>query len=146
MVETFGAAARRAQAAGYDAVQIHAAHGYLLSEFLSPLFNKRTDAYGGSPAGPGAVGRRGDRRGARGVGPDYPVLLKMNSEDFVPGGMTVDDMVESAALIADAGVDAIELSGGTSLSGDLGPIRTRRASRRTARPTTRTRRSGSSRR
>ena len=59
------------------------------------------------------------------VGPDYPVLIKMNSEDFVPGGLTVDDMLESAALIAEAGVDAIELSGGTSLSGDLGPIRTR---------------------
>jgi 2,4-dienoyl-CoA reductase-like NADH-dependent reductase (Old Yellow Enzyme family) len=59
------------------------------------------------------------------VGPDYPVLVKMNSEDFVPGGMTVDDMVESAALIAAAGADAIELSGGTSLSGDLGPLRTR---------------------
>ena len=59
------------------------------------------------------------------VGPDFPVLIKMNSEDFVPGGLTVDEMLESAALIAEAGVDAIELSGGTSLSGDLGPIRTK---------------------
>ena len=59
------------------------------------------------------------------VGPDFPILIKMNSEDFLPQGLTVDDMLESAALLADAGVDAIELSGGTSLSGDLGPIRTR---------------------
>jgi 2,4-dienoyl-CoA reductase-like NADH-dependent reductase (Old Yellow Enzyme family) len=59
------------------------------------------------------------------VGLDYPVLIKLNSEDFVPGGLTIEQMLESAALIADAGVDAIELSGGTSLSGDLGPIRTR---------------------
>ena len=57
------------------------------------------------------------------------MLIKMNSEDFVPGGLTVDDMLESAELVAAAGVDAIELSGGTSLSGDLGPIRTRAASR-----------------
>jgi 2,4-dienoyl-CoA reductase-like NADH-dependent reductase (Old Yellow Enzyme family) len=59
------------------------------------------------------------------TGPDYPVLIKLNSEDFVPGGLTVEQMLESAVLIAGAGVDAIELSGGTSLSGDLGPIRTR---------------------
>ncbi len=62
-------------------------------------------------------------RGA--VGPDYPVLVKMNAEDFVAGGLTVDDMLEAAALLVDAGVDAIELSGGTSLSGDLGPLRMR---------------------
>jgi 2,4-dienoyl-CoA reductase-like NADH-dependent reductase (Old Yellow Enzyme family) len=59
------------------------------------------------------------------VGPDYPVLIKMNSEDFVPGGATVDDMLESAIAIVQAGLDAIELSGGTSLSGDLGPLRTK---------------------
>ncbi len=115
----------RAQAAGYDAVQIHAAHGYLLSEFLSPLFNRRKDAYGGSVAGRARLAVEVTAAVRAAVGPDYPVLVKMNSEDFVPGGMTVDEMVESAALIADAGADAIELSGGTSLSGDLGPLRTR---------------------
>ena len=124
--EAFGAAAGRAQAAGCDAVQIHGAHGYLLSEFLSPFFNRRSDGYGGGAAGRTrlVVEVAGAVRAA--VGPDYPVLIKMNSEDFVAGGLTVDDMLESAALVAEAGVDAIELSGGTSLSGDLGPIRTRR--------------------
>jgi 2,4-dienoyl-CoA reductase-like NADH-dependent reductase (Old Yellow Enzyme family) len=125
VTRAFGDAAARAEAAGLDAVQIHAAHGYLLSEFLSPLFNRREDAYGGS------VGKRARFvveviaavRAA--VGLDYPVLIKLNSEDFVPGGLTTEQMLESAALVADAGADAIELSGGTSLSGDLGPIRTR---------------------
>ncbi len=125
LVDAFGDAARRAQAAGYDAVQIHAAHGYLLSEFLSPLFNKRTDEYGGDVAGRSRLAVEVTAAVRAAVGPDYPVLVKMNSEDFVAGGSTVDDMLESAALIAAAGADAIELSGGTSLSGDLGPLRTR---------------------
>jgi 2,4-dienoyl-CoA reductase-like NADH-dependent reductase (Old Yellow Enzyme family) len=125
VVQAFGGAARRAQAAGYDAVQIHAAHGYLLSEFLSPLFNKRKDAYGGSLAGRARLAVEVTAAVRATVGPDYPVLVKMNSEDFVPSGMTTDDMLGTAALLAAAGADAIELSGGTSLSGDLGPLRTR---------------------
>jgi 2,4-dienoyl-CoA reductase-like NADH-dependent reductase (Old Yellow Enzyme family) len=125
VIQAFGGAAARAKAAGCDAVQIHAAHGYLLSEFLSPLFNRRTDAYGGSRANRPRLVVEVAAAVRAAVGPDYPVLIKMNSEDFVAGGLTVDDMLESAALIAAAGVDAIELSGGTSLSGDLGPIRTK---------------------
>lgn len=124
-IEAFAAAAGRAQAAGFDAVQLHAAHGYLLSEFLSPLFNKRRDEYGGSVPGRARLAVDVTVAVRAAVGPDFPVLVKMNSEDFVHGGMTVEDMVESAALIAAAGADAIELSGGTSLSGDLGPLRTR---------------------
>jgi 2,4-dienoyl-CoA reductase-like NADH-dependent reductase (Old Yellow Enzyme family) len=125
VTDAFGAAAGRAKAAGCDAVQIHGAHGYLLSEFLSPAFNRRTDAYGGSVENRARLVVEVVRTIRDEVGPDFPVLIKMNSEDFVPGGMTLDDMLESAVLIAAAGVDAIELSGGTSLSGDLGPIRTR---------------------
>ena len=125
VVNAFADAAARAKAAGCDAVQIHAAHGYLLSEFLSPLFNQRTDAYGGSVPNRTRLVLRVVAAVRAAAGPDLPVLIKINSEDFVPGGLTMDEMLESAALIADAGVDAIELSGGTSLSGDLGPIRTR---------------------
>jgi 2,4-dienoyl-CoA reductase-like NADH-dependent reductase (Old Yellow Enzyme family) len=126
VTQAFAAAAGRACEAGCDAVQIHGAHGYLLSEFLSPLFNRRDDEYGGDVAKRSrfAVEVVGAVRAA--VGADHPVLIKMNSEDFVAGGQTVEDMLESAALLVEAGVDAIELSGGTSLSGDLGPIRTRR--------------------
>jgi 2,4-dienoyl-CoA reductase-like NADH-dependent reductase (Old Yellow Enzyme family) len=125
VTQAFAAGGARAKAAGCDAVQIHAAHGYLLSEFLSPLFNRREDGYGGSVAGRTRLVVEVIAAVRSAVGSDYPVLVKMNSEDFVPGGLTVDEMLESAALLAAAGADAIELSGGTSLSGDLGPIRTR---------------------
>ena len=125
VAQAFAAAAGRAQAAGLDAVQIHAAHGYLLCEFLSPAFNHRTDAYGGDVAGRARLVVEVIAAVRAAVGPDYPVLIKVNSEDFIPGGLTVDQMLESALLMVEAGVDAIELSGGTSLSGDLGPIRTR---------------------
>ena len=86
VTQAFAAAAGRAKTAGCDAIQIHAAHGYLLSEFLSPLFNKREDEYGGTVANRArlAVEVIGAIRAV--VGPDYPVLIKMNSEDFVPGG------------------------------------------------------------
>ncbi len=125
VTEAFAAAAGRAREAGCDAVQIHAAHGYLLGEFLSAAFNRREDEYGGSVAGRARFPVEVARAVRAAVGADFPVLIKMNSEDFIPDGLTVDDMLESAELLADAGVDAIELSGGTSLSGDLGPIRTR---------------------
>jgi 2,4-dienoyl-CoA reductase-like NADH-dependent reductase (Old Yellow Enzyme family) len=125
VVGAFAGAARRAREAGVDAVQIHAAHGYLLSEFLSPLFNRRQDAYGGSVARRTRLVTEVVAAVREAVGPDYPVLIKLNSEDFVAGGATVEEMLESAALLAAAGVDAIELSGGTSLSGDLGPLRMR---------------------
>ena len=83
----FARAAARARTAGYDAVQIHAAHGYLLSEFLSPFFNQRTDEYGGDAPGQGRDWRREVVAAVReAVGPDFPVLIKLNSEDFLPGG------------------------------------------------------------
>jgi 2,4-dienoyl-CoA reductase-like NADH-dependent reductase (Old Yellow Enzyme family) len=125
VTQAFAAAAARAKTAGCDVVQIHAAHGYLLSEFLSPFFNQRHDEYGGNVAARARFAVEVVAAVREAVGPDFPVLIKMNSEDFIPGGLTVDDMLESAALIAAAGVDAIELSGGTSLSGELGPLRTR---------------------
>ena len=120
----FGRAAARARTAGYDAVQIHAAHGYLLSEFLSPYFNRRTDAYGGDAICRARLAAEvvAAVRGA--VGPGYPVLVKINSEDFLPEGVTADDMLVTAAAVEEAGVDAIELSGGTSLSGDYRSVRT----------------------
>jgi len=116
----FAQAAQRARAVGFDAVQIHAAHGYLLSEFLSPFFNSRTDAYGG-PIGNRArflldvvdVVRRE-------VGSAFPVLVKLNSQEFLQGGYTVEDMLEVASLLEKAGVDAIEMSGGNHVAGIFG--------------------------
>jgi 2,4-dienoyl-CoA reductase-like NADH-dependent reductase (Old Yellow Enzyme family) len=123
----FARAAARARAAGFDAVQIHAAHGYLLSSFMSPFCNKRDDAYGGDPVRRTRLVVEVVEAVRAAVGPDYPVLIKVNAADFVDGGLTEDDMLESAVLLERAGVDAIELSGGIALSGDYRPIRTGRA-------------------
>ena len=120
MTGRFGEAARRARAAGFDAMQLHAAHGYLLSEFLSPFFNKRTDAYGGS------VGNRARfllevvNAVRREAGSAFPLLVKLNSQEFLEGGSTVEDMLEVASLLEKAGVDAIEMSGGHHVEGVFG--------------------------
>ncbi len=120
----FARAAARAKTAGFDAVQIHAAHGFLLSEFLSPFFNRRTDEYGGRLENRARVVLEVLAAVRSAVGWDFPVLIKMNSEDFLAGGLTVEDMVATAELLQESGIDAIELSGGTFLSGKLSFSRT----------------------
>jgi 2,4-dienoyl-CoA reductase-like NADH-dependent reductase (Old Yellow Enzyme family) len=119
----FGRAAGRAKEAGFDAVQIHSAHGYLLSQFLSPVFNKRTDAYGGSLENRARALMQVLASVRAAVGPDYPVLVKMNSQDFTEGGLTVEDSVAAGLMLQERGIDAIELSGGTFLSGRNIPSR-----------------------
>lgn len=111
LVAAFAAAAARAQAAGFDGVELHAAHGYLLSQFLSPHLNRRADAYGGS------LEYRArflvevvDAVRAR-VGAAFPLFVKLNSSDGVEGGLTEDDSIAAARLLADAGATAIEVSG-----------------------------------
>jgi len=123
-VEAFGAAAVRGREAGFDGVQIHAAHGYLLSQFLSPLLNRRSDEYGG-PVGNRAKVVLGVLEAVRdAVGSDYPVLIKLNAADFVKGGLVVEDAVQVARMLEDQGIDAIEVSGGIPISKNLGSIRT----------------------
>jgi 2,4-dienoyl-CoA reductase-like NADH-dependent reductase (Old Yellow Enzyme family) len=113
VVEAFGKAAKRAQKAGFDGVQLHAAHGYLLSQFLSPFFNKRSDNYGGSIENRARILLEAFQAVRNKVGEEYPVFVKINSEDFVEGGLTVDEMLQVCAMLEKAGVDAIEMSGGT---------------------------------
>jgi 2,4-dienoyl-CoA reductase-like NADH-dependent reductase (Old Yellow Enzyme family) len=120
---TFASAAARALTAGFDAVQIHAAHGYLFSQFLSPYFNKRKDVYGGSIENRTRFLAQTVTAIRKQVGPRFPVLIKMNAQDFLPGGLTVEDMLETAAILEKAGIDAIEMSGGTFLSGKNVPSR-----------------------
>ena len=122
-VEAFGAAARRAYQAGFDGVQIHAAHGYLISQFLSPYFNQRQDQYGGSLENRQRLLLEVMASIRQAVGPDYPVLIKLNSEDFLDGGFTQEEMLTVATALEEAGIDAIELSGGTALSGNFMPVR-----------------------
>ncbi len=113
VVQAFGEAAARARHVGFDAVQIHAAHGYLLGQFLSPLMNRRADGFGGSRASRSRILLEVLRSVRARVGRDYPVLIKLNSEDFTEGGFSVDDMLDVSALLEQEGIDAIELSGGT---------------------------------
>jgi 2,4-dienoyl-CoA reductase-like NADH-dependent reductase (Old Yellow Enzyme family) len=123
IVASFRRAAERARKAGFDGVQLHAGHGYLLSQFLSPYFNKRKDGYGGSVQNRTRAVLEVLRAVREVVGKASPVLIKMNSEDFLEGGLTVQDAVETGLLLQDAGMDAIELSGGTVISGKLEPSR-----------------------
>lgn len=108
----FAAAAVRSVAAGFDVIEIHGAHGYLIHEFLSPLSNHRTDIYGGSfPNRTRLVLEVIDA--VRGVIPEaMPLLLRISATDWVEGGWTADDSVALARLVKDRGVDLIDVSSG----------------------------------
>jgi 2,4-dienoyl-CoA reductase-like NADH-dependent reductase (Old Yellow Enzyme family) len=123
MVAAFGRAAHRAKRAGFDGVQIHAAHGYLLNQALSPAFNKRSDAYGGPVENRSRTLLEVLHAVREVVGDDYPVLVKMNCRDFLDGGLSLEDSVTVAALLQENGIDAIEISGGTTVSRQYGPAR-----------------------
>ncbi len=112
VIDCFGEAARRAKEAGFDAVQIHSAHGYLLSAFNSGFSNRRTDEYGGSPENRMRMVLEAYRKVREAVGPDYPVMIKMNSADYIDGGITIDESKLIALRLAEEGIDAIEMSGG----------------------------------
>jgi 2,4-dienoyl-CoA reductase-like NADH-dependent reductase (Old Yellow Enzyme family) len=118
LVAAFARAAALARRAGFDAVQIHSAHGYLLNQFLSPAWNRRTDAYGGPLEQRARLLLQVAAAVRAAVGPDFPVLAKLNSEDFVPGGLTPDEAVAAAVLLERAGVDAVEFSGGCRPAGE----------------------------
>ncbi|MFE3188536.1 NADH:flavin oxidoreductase [Nocardia sp. NPDC059240] len=115
LVETFAAAAERARDVGFDGVQIHAAHGYLLGQFLTPHTNRRTDEYGGSLDNRMRLLREVYRAIRRRVGDDYPIMLKINGTDMLPPfrrGAATADLVRVAAVLQDEGLDAVEVSRG----------------------------------
>lgn len=112
VIERFGVCAAALKQAGFTGVQVHAAHGYLFSQFLSPRTNLRKDRFGGSLENRAlpllmAVGRV---RAA--VGPEFPVAVKLNSADFQKGGFAFEDSLRVASWLEEAGVDLIEISGG----------------------------------
>ncbi|MDD4362728.1 MAG: NADH:flavin oxidoreductase [Atribacterota bacterium] len=116
IIKDFADAAGRAIKAGFDGVQIHAAHGYLLSQFLSPFFNKRSDSYGGSVKNRARIILE-IINAIKSKLPDNTLLIiKMNANDYISGGLTTENMLETALLFEENGVDAIELSGGTALN------------------------------
>jgi 2,4-dienoyl-CoA reductase-like NADH-dependent reductase (Old Yellow Enzyme family) len=114
--DDFAAAAVRARKAGFDGVQLHGAHGYLISQFLSPFFNKRTDEYGGPLENRARFLLQVFKSVRDVVRDDYPVMVKMNSDDFLENGFTADEMIQVAAMLEKEGIDAIEMSGSTHLS------------------------------
>jgi 2,4-dienoyl-CoA reductase-like NADH-dependent reductase (Old Yellow Enzyme family) len=123
IVTAFASAARRARAAGFDAVQLHAAHGYLINQFLSPHTNRRDDHYGGSLEGRASLCFDIFDAVRAEVGPDFPVFIKLNSEDCVEGGLELADAVEVARGLSERGIDAIEVSGGVPYAGKKGAAR-----------------------
>jgi len=123
LVTLFGKAAARAREYGFDAVQLHAAHGYLINQFLSPLTNRRTDAYGGSMDNRCHFLLQVYRAVRQAVGKDFPVMAKLNGSDNLDGGLDIDDALIASRMLDEEGVDAIEVSGGTPASGDRTPVR-----------------------
>jgi len=112
VINDFVAAAGRAVAAGFDAVQLHGAHGYLMSQFLSPVLNNRTDRWGGTLENRARFHLEVIRRIKKAVGPDYPLLIKYGIRDESVRGLSLADGLEVARRMVEAGIDAIEVSAG----------------------------------
>lgn len=112
IIEAFGQAARRVREAGFDALQIHAAHAYLFSQFLSPQTNRRRDAWGGSLENRLRLHREVYQRVRSAVGEDFPVMIKLGVQDGFSGGLELDEGLLAAAACAEWGFDAIEVSQG----------------------------------
>jgi NADPH2 dehydrogenase len=110
--EAFAKAAQRAIAAGFDFVEVHGAHGYLLSEFLSPLANRRSDAYGGSLENRLRFPLRVVKAVRQVVDSDHLLLYRLGGSDFTPGGLTEEEGRQAARALAAAGVDLLDISGG----------------------------------
>ena len=123
IVKAFGEGARRAKNWGFDGVQLHGAHGFLINQFLSPLTNRRTDEYGGSIENRSRFLLEVYRKVRESVGPNYPVFIKLNASDHLDGGLEIDDAVYAAKVLAEVSIDAIEVSAGTPASGEKAPVR-----------------------
>ncbi len=113
LIDRFGRTARILKQAGFTGVQIHGAHGYLVSQFLSPLVNHRKDQWGGSLENRARFVLEVYRNIRAQVGADYPVGIKINSADFQRGGFTEEESMEVVKLLGAEGMDLIEISGGT---------------------------------
>ena len=113
IVQRFGVCAAAVKEAGFTGVQIHAAHGYLLSQFLSPRSNQRIDVYGGDLANRARALLEVVASVRAAVGPDFPVAVKLNSADFQKGGFAFEESLQVAQWLQEASIDLIEISGGT---------------------------------
>ena len=126
VIEAYAQSARRAKEAGFDGVQLHAAHTYLYSQFLTPYFNRRTDAYGGPIENRARILFETLEAVRREVGPDFPVLIKMHcTDDWGVEGLTVEESLWLAKELEIRGITAIEFSGGNPVVPNRGAIRTK---------------------
>jgi NADPH2 dehydrogenase len=112
LVNAFKAAGRRAREAGFDSVEIHSAHGYLLNQFLSPLTNKRSDEYGGDISNRIRMHLQVIQAVRSAVGPDFPIQVRLGASDYMEGGTTIEDSMIAASAFEKAGADIIHVSGG----------------------------------
>jgi 2,4-dienoyl-CoA reductase-like NADH-dependent reductase (Old Yellow Enzyme family) len=113
VIERFARAAELVKRAGFSGVQIHGAHGYLVSQFLSPHHNRRTDDWGGTPEKRRRFVLCVLEAMREKVGPGFPIGIKLNSADFQRGGFTEEESLDTIKALSDAGIDLIEISGGT---------------------------------
>jgi 2,4-dienoyl-CoA reductase-like NADH-dependent reductase (Old Yellow Enzyme family) len=113
LVSRFGMVARVARETGFGGIQIHAAHGYLISQFLSPRANRRDDRWGGPLENRARFLLEAVRAARAQVGPSFPVSVKLNSADFQKGGFSFDESLQVARWLEQEGVDLLELSGGS---------------------------------
>jgi 2,4-dienoyl-CoA reductase-like NADH-dependent reductase (Old Yellow Enzyme family) len=112
VIEGFAAGARRVKEAGFDAVQLHCAHNYLLSQFLNPLVNQRSDRYGGSPENRRRLVIEVYDAVRNVVGKEFPILIKLNTTDGPEGGISIQEALGVAKSLASRGLAAVEVSGG----------------------------------
>lgn len=122
IVAAFADAARRARAAGFDVLEVHAAHGYLLHEFLSPLSNTRTDEYGGSLENRARVLLDSLDAVRAAVGDDVPLVVRFSATDWIDGGWTLDETQTVAQWVVEHGADALDVSSGGNAPTDAIPV------------------------
>jgi len=123
VIDCFSQSAKRAKECGFDGVQFHGAHGYLINQFLSPLTNRRKDDYGGNENNRCRFLLEVYQAVRQKVGPDFPVMIKLGGSDFLEGGMQLSQSILAAQLLDENGIDCIEVSGGTPASGNKTPAR-----------------------
>ena len=118
-IKAFGKGARRAKEAGFDFIEIHGAHGYLINQFLSPVSNIRSDEYGNSFENRSKFPIEIVQRVRKEVGKDFPLMYRISSAEFIPGGLTIENMKAFSVLLVENGIDAIDVSGGVYESNEM---------------------------
>ncbi len=116
IVKKFGDSAERARQAGFELIEIHGAHGYLINQFLSKISNIREDEYGGDTVGRSRFAIEIVEEVRKRLGPDFPLSFKISAQEFVPGGLTVEESIEILKYLVTAGIDVVQVSAGNDLT------------------------------